>query len=191
MICLIRHGQTDWNYLGKLQGKTDIPLNQVGIKQASQCRDYFKGGDWDLIIASPLERAKRTAEIINQGLGIDLVLMEDFKERSFGDAEGLTLEERNEQYPDGNYPGMETRSALTDRVMGGMEKINLTYPNKKILLVAHGAVINAILSVMSDGEIGVGKTQLLNACISNVQYMEEKWKIHNYNQVGHLNQIKE
>lgn len=70
--------------------------------------------------------------------------------------------------------------------MSGIEKINEQYPKKKVLLVAHGAVISSILSHLSNGEIGSGKTRLLNACISNLQFTENKWMIQNYNQVDHL-----
>lgn len=71
--------------------------------------------------------------------------------------------------------------------MTGLEKINKKFPNKRILLVAHGAVINAILAEISNGEIGSGKTILMNGCISNIRFKEKTWEIQNYNQVRHLN----
>ncbi|MBM7573165.1 histidine phosphatase family protein [Aquibacillus albus] len=186
MICLIRHGETDWNYNGMLQGKTDIPLNATGRQQAEECRVFLEDSEWDVIVTSPLIRARQTAEIINKNLNLSIVEMEEFQERSFGDAEGTTKEERNKRYPDGNYPGMETREFVTARVMNGMEQIIEKFGNKKVLLVAHGAVINSILSSISNGEIGSGKTTLINACISNVQFFEGQWKVHNYNQINHL-----
>ncbi|WP_112179187.1 histidine phosphatase family protein [Paraliobacillus zengyii] len=186
MICLIRHGETDWNLQGRIQGGTDIELNENGVKQAEACKTYFEGADWDLIIASPMKRAKRTAEIINKALNVDLVEMSDFKERTFGEAEGLTLAERNKLFPDGNYPGQESKEDLESRVMAGIGLINKTFPNKKVLLVAHGAVIHAILSVTSGEEIDFTNTKLLNACLSNIEYTEDKWHVHNYNQIDHL-----
>lgn len=54
-ICLVRHGQTDWNALGKLQGQTDIPLNELGKIQARQCGEFLSKNDWDVIISSPLK----------------------------------------------------------------------------------------------------------------------------------------
>lgn len=191
MICLIRHGETDWNFKGKLQGKTDIPLNETGKNQAVECKAFFTGSDWDLIISSPLSRAKQTAEIINEGLNLEIVEMPIFKERSFGVAEGLTIEEIKDKYPDGNYPGKETKESLKKRVMAGLEEINQKYPTKKVLLVAHGAVINSILNEISGGTLGTRKTKLMNACISHVQFLEEGWKIHNYNQVDHLTKYNE
>ncbi|MEC5425102.1 histidine phosphatase family protein [Virgibacillus sp. C22-A2] len=185
-ICLIRHGETDWNALGKLQGKTDIPLNNKGIQQAQACGDFLNAADYDVLISSPLKRAKRTAEIINDRLNLPFVEMTDFAERFFGDAEGLLLEERMSTYPDKDYPNQEMREAFNTRVMTGLHKVHQKYPDKSILLVAHGAVINAVLGTLSNGEIGSGKTKLLNACISTICFQEEQWKINEYNQVGHL-----
>lgn len=97
----------------------------------------------------PAERAKRTAEIINEYLHLPIVEMDDFKERDYGDAEGMLLEERTKRYPDKNYPNMETLEELTDRLMGGLVKVNQAYPNKKVLIVAHGAAIHALLTEIS------------------------------------------
>ncbi|RCW64233.1 histidine phosphatase family protein [Saliterribacillus persicus] len=185
-ICLVRHGETDWNALGKIQGTTDIPLNETGKKQAEACGAFLKGTDWDVLITSPLKRAKETAEIINTYMDMPLEEMAEFKERSFGDAEGMTPEERTERFPGRIYPNQEEVETLHKRLEMGLEKINDRYKNKRVLLVAHGAVINAILSVFSEGEIGSGKTQLMNACLSNISYKENKWEIANYNQVTHL-----
>lgn len=63
-ICLVRHGETDWNKVGKIQGHTDIELNENGIRQAYACAEYLNNAPFELIITSPLKRAKQTAEII-------------------------------------------------------------------------------------------------------------------------------
>ncbi len=190
LICLVRHGQTDWNAEGKLQGRTDIELNQNGIFQAQQCRNALSDMDWDLIITSPLKRAKETAEIINVELNIPLIEMEHFIERYYGDAEGMTEAERMAAFPNKNYSNQEERIALTKRVVNGIEKINELYKGKKIVVVAHGAVINSILTHLSNGEIGSGRTRLSNACISNIEFFGEEWKVKNYNQIDHLHFVK-
>lgn len=190
-ICLVRHGETDWNSLGKLQGRTDIPLNSRGISQAEECSHFLKNYEWDMIITSPLKRAKETAEVINKDLNIPLIEMDEFLERYFGDAEGMTVEERMTVFPTRNYTNQEDRDSLNERIMNGIEKINQDYRGKKILLVAHGAVINAVLAKFSNGEIGSGKTKLINACISNIEFVQELWNIKDYNQVTHLSQYSE
>ncbi len=185
-ICLVRHGETDWNVAGRLQGRTDIPLNKNGILQSQQCGEYVQASDWDIIITSPLKRAKQTAEIMNEKVKVPLVEMDEFVERGFGDAEGMTKLECTEKFPDKIYPNQEETEAFHNRVMSGMEKINEHYKDKKVLLVAHGAVINAILAILSKGEIGSGKTRLFNTCISNIDFIQNGWKIKDYNQVAHL-----
>lgn len=183
---MVRHGETDWNAIGMLQGRTDIPLNETGIQQAEECSEFLKTSQWDVIITSPLKRAKQTAEIINKNGILPVVEMEEFLERDYGDAEGMTYEERISKFPDKIYPNQEEREFLNKRVIEGIEKINRRYGDNKILLVAHGAVINAILAVLSNGKIGSGKTNLINACISNIYLYQDKWQIKDFNQVSHL-----
>ena len=183
-ICFIRHGETDWNLAKRIQGSTDIPLNETGRNQAEQCAAYLNAADYDVLIHSPLKRAKETAEIINAKLQLPMVEMTDFQERSFGDGEGKTYAER-EKHPDG-FPNQEERADFNKRVITAVEHVQQNYPDKRVLLVAHGAVINAILSVYSDGEIGSGKTTLLNACISNLHFEGDMWRIEDFNRVKHL-----
>lgn len=185
-ICLVRHGKTDWNVLGKLQGTTDIPLNNRGEKQADECRNILSKSQWDAIITSPLTRAKQTAEIIHQKIHVPLIEMEEFIERNFGDAEGMTLKERRESFPDKKYPNQESRSSFHQRLKNGIQTINQKYPNGKVIIVTHGAVINTILSGISKGEIGSGKTALKNACLSNIYFQKNKWWVQDYNQIDHL-----
>ena len=64
MIYIVRHGETDWNVLGKLQGSKDIPLNEKGIEQAKELREILKDVKFDIVFASPLQRTLKTAEII-------------------------------------------------------------------------------------------------------------------------------
>ncbi|ASB90226.1 histidine phosphatase family protein [Bacillus sonorensis] len=185
-ICLIRHGETDWNALGKLQGRTDIPLNETGKRQAKETGEYLKHTSWDVIISSPLKRARETADIINQYLGLDIVEMEDFIERNYGDAEGMPFEERMKLYPDKNYPNQESKEALAERLMAGIQKVGVQYPDHKVLIVAHGAAIHALLSKISNGDADLENTKLVNACLSNISFLENKWHIQDYNVSDHL-----
>ncbi|WP_156289900.1 histidine phosphatase family protein [Oceanobacillus salinisoli] len=185
-ICFIRHGETDWNAVGRLQGRTDIPLNNKGRKQAKQCGAYLHKQKFDVVITSPLKRAKETAEIINDYLQLPLIEMNEFIERSFGDAEGMTYEERLEKYQDENLPNQEEQAVLHHRILTALEKVKQLYPEKRIILVSHGAVINAMLSILSNGEIGGRKTPLLNGCFNTIYYHQEQWEIQDYNRVEHL-----
>ncbi|AIY05469.1 hypothetical protein Plano_1504 [Planococcus sp. PAMC 21323] len=188
-ICLIRHGETDWNVQGKIQGKTDIPLNTEGMKQARLCATYLTSSGWDVIITSPLKRARETARLINEQLHLPLVEMSEFEEKHFGDAEGMTYEERALTFPNRHYPNQEDNQLFAERLSSGLQTIHERYPNKRVLLVSHGGVINALLGTLSNGEIGSGKTRLLNACFSHIQFDHRNWVIEKYNQVSHLEKV--
>lgn len=187
-ICLVRHGETNWNKESRLQGQEDIPLNELGRQQAKECGDYLKDDSFDVIITSPLSRARETAEIIQSMMNspIEIVEEEKFKERAFGEASGLTMEERRKKYPNRSYPDQEDWEAFKERLFKGIQEIHQKYTGKKVLLVAHGAVINCILSEISEGDIGSGKTRLINACISHIENLDEVWKVNSYNETSHL-----
>lgn len=185
-ICLVRHGETDWNVAGRLQGSTNIPLNKTGISQANECSIFLAKNTWDIVITSPLKRAKKTAEMINEKLHLPFIEMEAFMEKSFGDAEGMTVAEREVAFPNRVYPNEEERSLFVERVMNGIGEILEKHREKRMLLVAHGAVINAVLYVLSNGEIGSGITRLHNACLSTIVFQNEKWNIETFNEIGHL-----
>lgn len=190
-VCIVRHGETDWNSIGMLQGRTDISLNHLGLQQAKESRDYLCKFQWDVVVTSPLKRTKQTAEIINEKIGVPLIEMSEFIERGYGDAEGMTLQDRMAAFPDRNYPNQEDNSELNKRIIQGLNELNLSYKGKKILLVSHGGVINTILAILSNGEIGSGKTKLINASLSNIELVDNQWKIRDYNNVSHLSRYSE
>ncbi|WP_210139488.1 histidine phosphatase family protein [Staphylococcus sp. GDY8P120P] len=185
-ICFIRHGETDWNIAGKLQGRTNIPLNESGILQAQACGECLTPNEWDLIITSPLLRAKETGQIIQQKLDIPLYEMASFIEVAFGDAEGLTQHERALQFPDRNYPNKETESMITDRFLNGMRTVHEDHANQNILIISHGAFIKAIFHYFSNGKISPGITKLINGSFSALEINNNQTNILDYNIVDHL-----
>ncbi|MCY7627578.1 histidine phosphatase family protein [Bacillus altitudinis] len=187
-ICLVRHGETDWNAAKRIQGRTDIPLNDTGKWQAEQTGLYLKDAHWDVVISSPLSRAKETAHLILQHVHAPLVIMDDFIERDYGDAEGMSFEERQKLFPNKQYPNMEPLSALQDRMLEGIEKVRATYPDQRVLIVAHGAAIHALLTALADEHMGIKDTRLENACLNYVEWTDGEWKVNDYNVVSHLTQ---
>lgn len=185
-IYFVRHGETDWNATGRLQGRTDIPLNETGMKQAEQCGEFLKSLHWDVMLTSPLRRAKQTAEIINRVLNLPLYEIDEFIERDFGDAEGMTMKEVIAAFPDRKYPNKEDRISLNARIMEGLRKINEQYGERNVLLITHGAVINTLFDELSNGKFGREKLKLRNASISNIRYDEGQWNINEFNQCSHL-----
>jgi|GEM_PF-103885 len=179
-ICILRHGETDWNAQGRLQGKEDIPLNENGRQQAERCGPALRHCEekWDAIVTSPLKRAKETALIIAEILGIAYVFEdENLSERDYGKASGLFPEERRARFPDGNFEDMEPWESLRDRVYGAVIKsAEKMYP-KNIIIVSHGSAINSVLAEISNHEIGTGKTRLKNVCMNMFSYEERLLKL--------------
>jgi broad specificity phosphatase PhoE len=160
-IFLVRHGETDWNREMRMQGREDIPLNDSGIWQAKNCGKAFDKIKIDKIISSPLSRAKLTAEIIGEHQEIkDILIDPDLIERDFGIYSGNTYVQGDSYRNSNGTDGMETLEDLFER----MEQVVKKYINQgNVILVSHGASINAALSVFSKGEIGLGKTWLKNS----------------------------
>ncbi len=187
-ICLVRHGETDWNRAGMLQGRTDTPLNQKGISQARECASYLTKFQWDVVVTSPLARAKTTAEMISNAIGAPLVVLDEFVEGSYGKAEGMTPEQRAIAFPDHKFPGREKPEEMQDRAMIGLNKILENYANKRILLVAHGGIIHVTLRAVSNGKVGTGKLEVSNTSLSHIQHQDGVWEVVNINQTIHLSE---
>lgn len=158
-LLLTRHGQTDWNVAGKIQGMTDTQLNETGIKQAELTREKLLNEEIDVIISSPLKRARKTAEIIASGRNIPLIIDDEIRERCFGKFEGKTPKEfdfdeiwnykLNKQYEDA-----ESTGELFERIEKFLEKIKQEYKDKTVLVVTHGGVtvpIRATLEGIPEG----------------------------------------
>lgn len=172
---IIRHGQTNWNKEGRIQGKTDIELNEKGIEQAKEARKILENYPIDMIVASPLKRARKTAEIINEVKNVPIIFKEELEERGFGDFEGKIRKEIHDEILDSEilanysvnkeYKGIETIHDLCDRVWDLIDKLKEEYQDKNILLVTHGGVTRAISGYFNGAnEEGILEDLKLNNC---------------------------
>lgn len=180
-IYLIRHGETDWNLQGRLQGREDIPLNKTGILQANACGEALRNIRFDSIQTSPLMRAKETARIIASWQQCPVIVNPELIERDYGRLAGLTPQERQSFEASGKSAEMEPWEALAERALRAVEKTADTFSGDTAAVISHGAWINALLAVISGHEIGSGKTRLKNACISLISRNQGGWKIEFFN----------
>jgi broad specificity phosphatase PhoE len=187
-IGLLRHGQTNWNIDFRLQGVTDIPLNETGIEQARIAGAVIadlslQGQPWDLILTSPLSRARDTAVMVGEAIGIPGVSVEELLlERSFGEAEGLSHEEWKSKYNDTNHvPGGETLEQLEARAWILLQRLVDHHEGKRVLTVSHGALIRTLLRLVSKGEFPRDGERLGNACLSIFEHSPERgWTVLSY-----------
>ncbi len=181
-ICIIRHGETDWNKKQKLQGRIDIELNETGIKQAKLLGKHFKNDKWNIVVSSPLRRAYQTAEQISNELSIkDILIEDDLVERDYGLASGLTKSEREKLYPEKNYPGIEDKKKLEERMVNCILNLSKKYKDKNILIISHGSAINTFLSKISNGKYE-NLSRLHNCSISTLEYKNNILEVIKYNE---------
>jgi len=179
---LLRHGQTDWNIDLRLQGSSDIPLNQTGIKQAQLAADHLLGSDWELILSSPLSRAHDTAKIVASALGLEVVIVPELIERSFGVAEGMSHSEwRNLYESHSEIPGLEALDDLRIRSANLLNQLASVYDSKRILAVSHGALIRKLLKIISEDKYPLDGDRLGNVSLNTFTHLDGIWSVSNYN----------
>ena len=155
-IYLIRHGETEWNKIGKLQGSSDIKLLPEGIQQARLLAAHTPFSSVDAIYSSDLERAVMTAEILAEKFKLPVIKNMGLRETSFGEWEGRFLSELAEENPHGfekfftrpdkvQPPNGETFLQSQARIMNALEEIIADNKGKNIIVVSHGAAIRLII----------------------------------------------
>lgn len=155
-IYLIRHGETEWNKIGKLQGSSDIKLLPEGIQQAHLLAEHAPFHAVDAIYSSDLSRAVMTAEILAEKFGLPVIKEQGLRETSFGDWEGQFLSELAIENPGGfeyfftkpdkvQPPNGETFLESQARIMNALDEIIADNEDKNIIVVSHGAAIRLII----------------------------------------------
>jgi 2,3-bisphosphoglycerate-dependent phosphoglycerate mutase len=144
-LLLVRHGETDWNADGRLQGQTDRPLSDYGRRQARELGDQLKDEELEdeqleTIYSSDLARARETAEIVGARLGLPVVLDPDLREKDWGTWEGLTAVERDRV----EFVG-ETTEAHQERILRALRRIAERHPGaRRVLVVTHGGSMRRV-----------------------------------------------
>lgn len=187
-IGLIRHGITEWNELKKAQGSSDIPLNEVGRKQAMELGQRLSHEVWDMIITSDLSRAIETAEIIGTIIDIPISSFDDrIREIDCGEIEGTTEEERlikwGRNWRDLDL-GMERFEDVARRGVKFLEEMVYLHQDKRILVVSHGALIGLTLQRLLPEKYPT--TYIDNTAITILHNIEGIWDCKLYNCTNHL-----
>lgn len=201
-LILIRHGQTQWNNESRVQGRTDIPLNEKGRLQAAAIAERLQDDHFDAVYASPLSRAKETAEEIAKRHGAKVVLDEDIIEIQFGKWEGLTSPELNKTYPElfADWGWIERPEACKEMAAESQQEIvarslrfvkrleSLHDCSARILVVGHTMPTKMIIAHF----IGLPYNRIRSLRIENCAYNEvetgknEYGFLHALNDTSHL-----
>ncbi|MDQ1909399.1 histidine phosphatase family protein [Paenibacillus sp. GD4] len=189
---LIRHGTTEWNLEGRMQGQMDTPLAEVGRVQAKLLANRLKYEAWDGIIASDLMRAHETALTIEKITGVPLLGVDArLRERAFGQLEGTTVQDRiakwGEDWREREHElGLESDDSLLQRWDSFVSETEQVHPGKKLLIVSHGGYIVPVITRILQGPL---EEHLNNTSLTVLHRNEKQWDIHLLNCTLHLNEL--
>jgi probable phosphoglycerate mutase len=197
-ICLVRHGETEWNAERRIQGQIDIALNAHGLRQAAGAGRWLQKAGISALYSSDLKRARMTAEVIGQALGLTATLVPEMRERRYGIFEGLTYAEAAEKHPEG-YAAFEGRNAhynfengesLVDmfvRVSGKLQDIAARHQGQHVVVVVHGGVLDIINRFVRANPLEVPRDFLIpNAGLNWVSCVDGRWHIDSWGETAHL-----
>jgi broad specificity phosphatase PhoE len=199
-IYLIRHGQTDWNIAGKIQGSHDIPLNETGRGQALKLAEAMDVRPVSKIFSSPLDRAANTAALIGKRHNMGICLMKQLVEVEFGKWEGLTWAEIEKEYPEefkrwtinpetAAPPGGERLESIRSRCIEAWNEIRkITAGNEDVAIVSHGATLGHLFSFMMGYDTKKDHGIVENASITTIEFnpVTEEFQLLERNESAHL-----
>jgi broad specificity phosphatase PhoE len=178
LLYLARHGRTHWNELGRFQGHTDVPLDDVGRAQARTLVDELRGRI-EAVITSDLQRASETARIVADALRIPLLAQDpELRERGYGVFEGLTREECALRFPEAwaarererNHepPGGEPRTEVIARMQRALTRAasTLAPQYRSALIVSHGSSLRMFLEALTAAPV---------VSIANLEYRQVRY----------------
>lgn len=188
-IGFVRHGITEWNELGKVQGRSNIPLNERGQQQAMALANRLVLEEkWNIIISSNLERAAETAKIIASKLGLmNIHFDERIREIDCGQIEGTNEQDRVSRWGSEWRKldlGIESFEDVAKRGVAFLKDISEQYKGKRVLIVSHGAIIGLTLRELILG--GIPKVNIENTAITIINIIEDQWECALFNCTKHL-----
>ncbi|WP_020616661.1 histidine phosphatase family protein [Paenibacillus daejeonensis] len=180
----VRHGRTSWNAEGKIQGQTDIPLNEEGRSQAHKLAERLAKDEmkWDAVVSSDLQRARETGRVIADQLSIPLLAADvRLRERGFGEIEGTTEAERLERWGAAwrtTYEGQESNTDVTARGMAFIQDMMSLHPHLNLLVVTHGSFLSQMLHSLCEN---LDDSYIGNMSYSILELREGAWSslLHN------------
>ncbi len=202
-LILVRHGETEWNLAGRIQGHSDSRLTARGAEQGRRAGERLAGLDISTVYASDLGRARETGEIIAAPHGLAVKAVHGLRERCYGAFEGKTAEEMRGDDPEvferwlGDRhglapPGGETQQELSERVMGALGEIAGAHPGGTVAVATHGGPIkSAVFAVL---EIPIGswdRTWVSNGSVTVFRGTPGELKVACFNDTSHLDSVVE
>jgi probable phosphoglycerate mutase len=202
-FCLVRHGETNWNVERRLQGHTDVDLNQRGMAQAAQMAKAIKAINlqFDVLYTSDLQRAAKTANAIEKLFNTKAIVDSSLRERHLGALQGVTTEEAPEFDVElwkshisrdihQELRGGESIAQLALRVQKALEKIRLQHLGQTILVVSHGGTLDMMYRLASNQALDAERAiSVPNASLNWISHDGSSWKVDRWADTSHLDSL--
>lgn len=187
-LCIVRHGESEWNLEKRIQGQLNPSLTPLGQNQAQAVAARLAGEPWDEIYCSDLARAKSTAEAIAARIGLDITYLPELRERHQGRLEGLLATDAKRKYPDFDAPdvGRETLGQLYERTQKAFAEIVRLAGGRRVVVVCHGGVIRQYLLYLESEGLAECATEVENTSVTRVEWSIGGPKLLAVNDVAHL-----
>jgi 2,3-bisphosphoglycerate-dependent phosphoglycerate mutase len=198
VLTLVRHGETEWNAAGRIQGHLDIPLNDTGLAQATAIGERLGGEAFDAILSSDLERALQTARPIARHSEQTILRDARLRERHLGVLQGLTGEEAairqphawgafKARNPEAALDGGEMLGEFSRRVVGLIDELLRAHAGSRLLLVTHGGVLDAVYRHAIGMRLNAPRDfPIYNASVNVLRHRGGVWNVEVWGDVSHL-----
>jgi probable phosphoglycerate mutase len=197
-LCLVRHGETEWNTQRRIQGQIDIGLNDNGLRQADAAGRWLKTAGITALYSSDLSRAWTTAQRIGAAIGLTPKAAPELRERRYGIFEGLTFGELKEKHP-ASFAAYETRDpdydfetgeslrTMFERVTGKLKALVAAHPGESIAVVLHGGVLDIANRFVRGHPLDIPRDFLIpNAGLNWLACADGRWHIESWGETTHL-----
>jgi len=197
-FCLVRHGETDWNALCRIQGNTDIDLNDLGRQQAELAGRALVGAGITALYSSDLQRAWNTAAIIARHLALEPWLEPQLRERDYGFFEGMTYSDARRLHPEAfaryerrdplyDFETGESLQAMLTRVSTVLLRILAAHSGETVAVVVHGGVLDVAWRFVNDLPLEHQRDfGIPNAGLNWIRHDGQGWQIEAWAQTQHL-----
>ena len=203
-LCLARHGETDWNAQGRIQGQLDIPLNARGLQQAQSLARALAGARFSAIYSSDLGRAIATATPVAQASGLPVTVRAEWRERHHGRMQGSTYEEIAGSWPEGHQRlrtrdpdfevgGGESLIQMRDRCASNLAALVRGHPpGETLLVVTHGGVLDIVHRVITGQPLREPRGFAIRNCAYHwLQHGPDGWSIERWGEEDHLAEARD
>lgn len=200
-LCIVRHGETDWNAQRRIQGQIDIPLNDTGRQQAAATAEGLIGQTFAAIYSSDLQRAHDTAAATAGRLGLPVKVEAGLRERHYGEFQGLTQDEikaradyeryinRDTSFAFGNG---ESLAGFAERIKNTLNMLAQQHGGEDILIFAHGGVLDVIYRIATHRPLETARDfPIPNAALNWIEVGNPDWQLLAWGVQDHLNDSKE